>query len=88
MLYYHLNHVSIGTTKKGIGPAYSAKASRSGLRIHHLFDHDVFSQKFRKIVEGRFKRYGHFDYDTEREILRYKVCSNYSAMGLSTHRLV
>jgi adenylosuccinate synthase len=65
--------VSIGTTKKGIGPAYSAKASRSGLRIHHLFDHDVFAQKFRKIVEGRFKRYGHFEYDTEGEILRYKV---------------
>ncbi|KAF8498359.1 Adenylosuccinate synthetase [Gautieria morchelliformis] len=63
---------SIGTTKKGIGPAYSAKASRSGLRVHHLFDHDVFAQKFRKIVEGRFKRYGHFEYDTEGEILRYK----------------
>ncbi|KAI0050870.1 Adenylosuccinate synthetase [Auriscalpium vulgare] len=63
---------SIGTTKKGIGPAYSAKASRSGLRVHHLFDHDTFAQKFRKIVEGRFKRYGHFEYDTEAEILRYK----------------
>ncbi|THH28203.1 hypothetical protein EUX98_g5988 [Antrodiella citrinella] len=63
---------SIGTTKKGIGPAYSAKASRSGLRVHHLFDHDTFATKFRKIVEGRFKRYGHFEYDTEAEILRYK----------------
>lgn len=65
--------LSIGTTKKGIGPAYSGKASRSGLRVHHLFDHDTFAQKFRKIVEGRFKRYGHFEYDTEAEILRYKV---------------
>lgn len=64
---------SIGTTKKGIGPAYSGKASRSGLRIHHLFDHDAFAQKFRKLVEGRYKRYGHFEYDTEGEILRYKV---------------
>jgi len=63
---------SIGTTKKGIGPAYSAKASRSGLRVHHLFDHDTFAQKFRKIVEGRFKRYGHFEYDTEAEIVRYQ----------------
>lgn len=25
------------------------------------------------IVEGRFKRYGHFEYDTESEIERYKV---------------
>ncbi|KIJ59735.1 hypothetical protein HYDPIDRAFT_32951 [Hydnomerulius pinastri MD-312] len=63
---------SIGTTKKGIGPAYSGKASRSGLRVHHLFDHDTFAQKFRKVVEGRFKRYGHFEYDTEAEIERYK----------------
>ncbi|KAI0782249.1 Adenylosuccinate synthetase [Abortiporus biennis] len=64
---------SIGTTKKGIGPAYSSKASRSGLRVHHLFDHDLFAQKFRNLVEGRFKRYGHFEYDTEGEIIRYKA---------------
>jgi len=64
---------SIGTTKKGIGPAYSGKASRSGLRVHHLFNHETFSEKFRKIVEGRFKRYGQFEYDTEGEIIRYKV---------------
>jgi hypothetical protein len=41
--------------------------------VHHLFDHDTFAQKFRKVVEGRFKRYGHFEYDTEGEIERYKV---------------
>jgi len=63
---------SIGTTRKGIGPAYSGKASRSGLRVHHLFDFDTFAAKFRKVVEGRFKRYGHFEYDTEAEIARYK----------------
>ncbi|TFY60017.1 hypothetical protein EVJ58_g5410 [Rhodofomes roseus] len=64
---------SIGTTKRGIGPAYSGKASRSGLRVHHLFDHETFAVKFRKIVEGRFKRYGHFEYDTEGEIVRYRA---------------
>lgn len=67
------SNTSIGTTKKGIGPAYSGKASRSGLRVHHLFDHATFADKFRKIVDGRFKRYGHFEYDTEGEIQRYKV---------------
>ncbi|KAF9014262.1 AMPSase 1 [Cyathus striatus] len=67
---------SIGTTNKGIGPAYSGKASRSGLRVHHLFDHDTFAQKFRKLVEGRFKRYGHFEYDTEGEIKRYKALAD------------
>ena len=68
--------LSIGTTKKGIGPAYSGKASRSGLRVHHLFD-DTFAEKFRKLVEGRFKRYGHFEYDTEGEIVRYKVSDSF-----------
>ncbi|EDR01747.1 uncharacterized protein LACBIDRAFT_333008 [Laccaria bicolor S238N-H82] len=58
--------------QKWIGPAYSSKASRSGLRVHHLFD-DTFAEKFRKLVEGWFKRYGKFEYDTEGEILRYKV---------------
>ncbi|GFZ50825.1 Adenylosuccinate synthetase [Saitozyma sp. JCM 24511] len=61
---------SIGTTKKGIGPAYSSKASRSGLRVHHLYD-PSFPAKFRKLVEGRFKRYGHFEFDTEGEIEMY-----------------
>jgi hypothetical protein len=40
--------------------------------VHHLFD-SAFAEKFRKIVEGRYKRYGHFEYDTESEIERYKV---------------
>lgn len=41
--------------------------------MHHLFDQETFAAKFRKIVEGRFKRYGHFEYDTEGEIVRYKA---------------
>jgi hypothetical protein len=40
--------------------------------VHHLFD-PAFADKFRKIVEGRYKRYGYFEYDTECEIERYKV---------------
>ncbi len=40
--------------------------------MHHLFDHGTFAQKFREIVEGRFKRYGRFEYDTEAEIVRYQ----------------
>jgi adenylosuccinate synthase len=74
---------SIGTTKKGIGPAYSSKASRSGLRVHHLYDPEVFAQKFRKLVEGRIKRYGHFEYDTEEEIKKYQVSISPSLIPLS-----
>jgi len=65
---------SIGTTKKGIGPAYSTKASRSGLRVHHLMgDFASFEQKLRSLVEGRRKRYGEFEYDIEAELGRYRA---------------
>lgn len=38
---------SIGTTKKGIGPAYSSKASRTGLRVCDLMgDFKDFSTRY------------------------------------------
>ncbi len=36
---------AIGTTRRGIGPAYSDKASRVGLRIEDLFNPEVFRQR-------------------------------------------
>ncbi|VVT48759.1 uncharacterized protein SAPINGB_P001937 [Magnusiomyces paraingens] len=68
---------AIGTTRKGIGPAYSTKASRSGLRVHHLVSQEEgaweeFETKFRKLVAGRHKRYGFFEYDIDAEVARYK----------------
>jgi adenylosuccinate synthase len=37
---------SLGTTKKGIGPTYSSKASRTGIRIADLIgDFAQFSEK-------------------------------------------
>jgi adenylosuccinate synthase len=41
--------------------------------VHHLYDPELFARKFRTLVEGRFKRYGHFEYDTEGEIARYRA---------------
>ncbi len=39
-------NVKLGTTKKGIGPAYSSKANRNGLRMSDLVgDFDNFSKK-------------------------------------------
>jgi adenylosuccinate synthase len=66
---------SLGTTKKGIGPTYSSKASRSGIRVHHLFDWEEFERRFRGLVVSRHKRYGEFEYDVEAELERYKVLS-------------
>jgi adenylosuccinate synthase len=35
----------LGTTKRGIGPAYADKAARIGLRIQDLLDSKIFSEK-------------------------------------------
>ncbi|KAI9291210.1 adenylosuccinate synthase [Neoconidiobolus thromboides FSU 785] len=68
-----LGRGSIGTTRKGIGPAYSSKSSRSGVRVHHLLNNfEEFEQRFRKAVATRKLRYGEFDYDVDLEIQRYK----------------
>lgn len=36
----------LGTTKRGIGPAYSDKVSYNGIRVYDLLDWNEFSQKF------------------------------------------
>ena len=41
----------IGTTKKGIGPAYADKINRSGIRVCDLFDKDALWQKVAANVE-------------------------------------
>ncbi|MGX6428029.1 adenylosuccinate synthase [Levilactobacillus yonginensis] len=38
----------IGTTNKGIGPAYMDKAERIGIRVADLLDHDIFADKLRQ----------------------------------------
>uniref|UniRef100_A0A8C7ICF6 Adenylosuccinate synthetase n=1 Tax=Oncorhynchus kisutch TaxID=8019 RepID=A0A8C7ICF6_ONCKI len=44
--------INIGTTKKGIGPTYSSKASRTGLRICDLLDDfKDFSTRFKNLAQ-------------------------------------
>ncbi len=46
-------HAKIGTTKRGIGPAYGDKAARTGLRMCDLIQPEVFSAKLKaKIKEN------------------------------------
>jgi adenylosuccinate synthase len=42
---------AIGTTGRGIGPAYEDKASRRGLRAGDLFYPDVFSERLRELLD-------------------------------------
>ncbi|MGV7234917.1 MAG: adenylosuccinate synthase [Nitrosomonadaceae bacterium] len=41
----------IGTTGRGIGPAYEDKAARRALRIQDLFDQDYFATKLEKVLD-------------------------------------
>jgi len=41
----YLGRNKIGTTKRGIGPAYADKATRIGLRVQDLLDPSIFRQK-------------------------------------------
>jgi len=68
----NLGKANIGTTHKGIGPAYSSKASRSGLRVHHLYNWPEFERRFRLNVVNKMKRFGEFEYDVEGELAKYK----------------
>lgn len=62
----------IGTTKRGIGPAYSSKAIRNGIRVGDLMFMDTFADKLRKLALDGSKRFGDaFQYDVEAEIKTY-----------------
>lgn len=43
----------IGTTRKGIGPAYMDKAARSGIRISDLMHAEEFERKLRRIMQDK-----------------------------------
>lgn len=65
---------AIGTTKKGIGPAYSAKHARNGLRIHQMFHKEEFDRRLRVGAESAQKRFGDLHgYAVEEEIARFDV---------------
>ncbi len=46
----HLGKNSLGTTKRGIGPAYADKASRIGIRLQDMSDPKIFREKLRSVV--------------------------------------
>ena len=46
-----LGENKIGTTKKGIGPCYSDKIQRRGIRVQDLLDQEVFEKKVKSNIE-------------------------------------
>ena len=64
---------SLGTTKKGIGPTFSCKATRSGVTLAEIFDPETLELKLRRLHANYKKRYGDLlKYDIEDELARFK----------------
>uniref|UniRef100_A0A8D0GMS0 Adenylosuccinate synthetase n=1 Tax=Sphenodon punctatus TaxID=8508 RepID=A0A8D0GMS0_SPHPU len=65
---------NLGTTKKGIGPVYASKASRTGLRVCDLLaDFEEFSKKFKVLAQQYKAMYPALTIDTEAELCQLKV---------------
>ena len=48
-----LGRNQIGTTKRGIGPAYTDKFSRTGIRVQDLFDPAIFRKKVETALDDK-----------------------------------
>lgn len=61
----------VGTTRRGIGPAYADKINRRGLRLCDLNNWDSFVEKYNANLEWHKKVYN-FDYDAAKELEELK----------------
>ena len=66
---------ALGTTKRGIGPAYGDKAARIGLRIQDLFYEKIFREKLDVVLREKnlilTKIYNRLPLDAERIVEEY-----------------
>ncbi len=61
----------VGTTRRGIGPAYTDKISRIGIRVNELLDFHKFEEHMRENVSMLQKTYD-FIFDVEAELNLYR----------------
>ena len=66
---------ALGTTKRGIGPAYGDKAARIGLRVQDLFDPKIFREKLDVVLKEKnvvlTKVYGRLPLQADRIVEDY-----------------
>jgi adenylosuccinate synthase len=62
----------VGTTKRGIGPCYTDKIRRNGIRLHDLRDWSNFEEKYHANLKMFKEMYGEFEYDTDKELSELK----------------
>jgi adenylosuccinate synthase len=65
---------AIGTTRRGIGPTYTSKAKRDGIRVGELVgDWAHFQKRHTELAQSLMKMYGFEGYDIEGEQAKFKV---------------
>lgn len=80
-----LGRNKIGTTKKGIGPAYSSKINRSGIRVGDLQNFEYFEQRFRLLAEQSMNSYPGLEIDVEGQLAYYKsIAAKVNSMTVDT----
>ncbi|XP_073062409.1 adenylosuccinate synthetase, chloroplastic-like [Primulina eburnea] len=65
----------IGTTRRGIGPCYSSKVNRNGIRVSDLRHMDTFPQKLDLLLSDAASRFQGFNYGPDmlrEEVEQYK----------------
>jgi adenylosuccinate synthase len=70
-----LGRNALGTTKRGIGPAYGDKAARIGLRVQDLYDEAIFREKLDIVLREKnlilSKIYGRLPLEAEEIVEAY-----------------
>jgi len=69
---HKLGRNKIGTTKKGIGPAYASKISRNGIRIGDLKNFDFFEMRFRELTAAHVRAFPGLEIDVDGQLAYYK----------------
>ena len=77
-----LGKLSIGTTRRGIGPCYADKASRLGIRVQDLLDGKILRKKIMAALEP--KRSALRPYEKDPTLDLHAMTEEYGAYG---HRL-
>jgi adenylosuccinate synthase len=84
-LEMRLGRNKIGTTKKGIGPAYASKISRNGVRVGDLRDWAYFEERFRALAEHHVRSFEGLEIDVEAELAFYKsIADRVNGMTVDT----
>ncbi len=77
-----LGKLQIGTTRRGIGPAYADKAARLGIRMQDLLDEKILRQKIMAALEPKRLSLRPFEKDPELDL--HAMTEEYRTFG---HRL-